>query len=107
MSVGTVRPWPADAYPTAEQLAGWLLACTDAERLRWCELNLPVIQRGHRCADLSHDCRVTHLEQRVGELVAQRDYDAERAVTIDADEGADLREQVRNRTTGRVGGAHA
>lgn len=46
--MGTPRSWPEGVWPTAEQLAEWLVVCTAEERVAFSARALELAQEGHR-----------------------------------------------------------
>jgi hypothetical protein len=56
----TPRPWPDDAYPTAEQLAAWLTTCTPEERLTWADKAVTGAGIADRCIIERHEERLVN-----------------------------------------------
>lgn len=62
----TARTWPDHTWPTPEQLAAWLLACDDAERLETVTRALHDMETASRCFQADHDGiveEVAHLRR--------------------------------------------
>lgn len=69
----TPRSWPEGTIPTPEQLAAWLKACTDEERLEVATVALRDGAIAARCFLMDHEGRLTQLPLTPNEVEQLKD----------------------------------
>lgn len=71
--VRTPKPWPPGIIPRPEQLAAWLKACTDDERLDYAQRWSASVQAWGNCYQADHEGTIEHLRRLCGKAAEHVD----------------------------------
>ena len=73
--MSTERPWPENAWPTAEQWLDWLLILDREQQMAQAESRLLDAEHAHRCVLMNHDnmqAEINWLRDRANRIEADQ-----------------------------------
>jgi hypothetical protein len=59
--MATPRTWEPNVEPTPEQLAAWLVACTDEERVTFAKRAIEAARTEWHCVLMNHEGRIADM----------------------------------------------